>query len=124
MAAPIGPPAMHNRLVLALPADVTVVQSATDSVTITTDDNILPLVRTRVENGVLTISGERKLEKEEQGKKFHRIERAYGRFVRSFVLPDNVDPTKVTASMKDGVLEVRLVKAEQAKPKQIEISVN
>ena len=63
-------------------------------------------------------------EKEEQGKKFHRIERAYGRFVRSFVLPDNVDPTKVTASMKDGVLEVRLVKAEQAKPKQIEISVN
>ncbi|MES8638002.1 Hsp20/alpha crystallin family protein, partial [Cutibacterium acnes] len=50
-------------------------------------------------NGVLTISGERKLEKEEQGKKFHRIERAYGRFVRSFVLPDNVDPTKVTASM-------------------------
>ena len=74
--------------------------------------------------GVLTISGERKLEKEEQGKKFHRIERAYGRFVRSFVLPDNVDPTKVTASMKDGALEVRLVKAEQAKPKQIEISVN
>ncbi|HCA5730333.1 TPA: small heat shock protein sHSP20-GI, partial [Klebsiella pneumoniae] len=42
------------------------------------------------------------------------IERAYGRFVRSFVLPDNVDPTKVTASIKDGVLEVRLVKAEQA----------
>jgi HSP20 family protein len=80
-------------------------------------------VRVSAENGVLTISGERKLEKEEQGK-FHRIERAYGRFVRSFVLPDNVDPTKVTASMKDGVLEVRLVKAEQAKPKQIEISVN
>ncbi|HCU0960904.1 TPA: small heat shock protein sHSP20-GI [Klebsiella pneumoniae] len=81
-------------------------------------------VRVSAENGVLTISGERKLEKEEQGKKFHRIERVYGRFVRSFVLPDNVDPTKVTASMKDGVLEVRLVKAEQAKPKQIEISVN
>ena len=80
--------------------------------------------RVSAENGVLTISGERKLEKEEQGKKFHRIERAYGRFVRSFVLPDNVDPTKVTASMKDGALEVRLVKAEQAKPKQIEISVN
>ena len=80
-------------------------------------------MRVSAENGVLTISGERKLEKE-QGKKFHRIERAYGRFVRSFVLPDNIDPTKVTASMKDGALEVRLVKAEQAKPKQIEISVN
>ena len=57
-------------------------------------------------------------------RKFHRIEHAYGRFVRSFVFPDNVDPTKVMASMKVGVLEVRLVKAEQAKPKQIEISVN
>jgi len=81
-------------------------------------------IKIGVENGVLSIRGERKQEKEEKGKKFHRIERAYGRFVRSFVLPDNVDPTKVTASMKDGVLEVRLVKAEQAKPKQIEISVN
>lgn len=80
--------------------------------------------RVSAENGVLTISGERKLEKEKQCKKFHRIERVYGRFVRSFVLPDNVDPTKVTASMKDGGLGVRLVKAEQAKPKQIEISVN
>jgi HSP20 family protein len=50
--------------------------------------------------------------KKEQGKKFHRIERAYGRCAR-FVLPDNVDPTKVTASMKDGVLEVRLVKADK-----------
>ena len=47
-----------------------------------------------------------------------------GHFVRNLVLPDNVDSTKVTASMKDGALEVRLVKAEQAKPKQIEISVN
>jgi len=53
--------------------------------------------RVSAENGVLTISGERKLEKEKQCKKFHRIERVYGRFVRSFVLPDNVDPTKVTA---------------------------
>ena len=80
-------------------------------------------VRVSAENGVLgKVSVKFVIEKE--GKKFHRIERAYGRFVRSFVLPDNVDPTKVTASMKDGVLEVRLVKAEQAKPKQIEISVN
>ncbi len=81
-------------------------------------------MRVSAENGVLTISGVRILEKEDQGKKFHRIERAYGRFVRSFVLPDNIDPTKVTASMKAGALEVRPVKAEQAKPKQIEISVN
>ncbi|MBO2007132.1 Hsp20/alpha crystallin family protein [Serratia marcescens] len=61
--------------------------------------------------------------KEKQCKKFHRIERAYGRFVRSSVLPDNVDPTKVTADERRRV-GVRLVKAEQAKPKQIEISVN
>ena len=71
-----------------------------------------------------TISGERKLEKEEQGKKFHRIERAYGRFVRSFVLPDNIDPTKVTASMKDGALKCGLSRPSKPKPKQIEISVN
>ena len=93
---------------------------------ISEDENafLLKLDLPEVPKDAVRVSGERKLEKEEQGKKFHRIERAYGRFVRSFVLPDNVDPTKVTASMKDGVLEVRLVKAEQAKPKQIEISVN
>ncbi|WP_137495525.1 Hsp20/alpha crystallin family protein, partial [Escherichia coli] len=81
-------------------------------------------VRVSAENGVLTISGERKLEKEEQGKKFHRIERAYGGFVRSFVLPDNVDPTKVTASLKYGELAGGPVKAEPAKPEPMESSGN
>lgn len=81
-------------------------------------------VRVTVDNGVLTISGERKLEKEEGGRKYRRIERAYGRFARSFGLPDNADPAKVSATFKDGVLEVRVGKAEQAKPKQIEIRVS
>lgn len=81
-------------------------------------------VRVTVDNGVLTISGERKLEKEEGGRKYRRIERAYGHFARSFGLPDNADPAKVSATFKDGVLEVHVGKAEQAKPKQIEIRVS
>jgi HSP20 family protein len=80
-------------------------------------------VKVTVENGVLTISGERKFEKEEKKKKYHRVERAYGRFVRSFALPDNADPSKVKADFKDGMLTVHLPKSEKAKPKQIEVKV-
>ncbi len=80
-------------------------------------------VKVSVEEGVLTVSGERKFEKEEKGKKYHRIERAYGRYARSFTLPDDADPSKVTAEFKDGVLRVRLPKSEKAKPKSIEIKV-
>jgi HSP20 family protein len=80
-------------------------------------------VKVTVENGVLTISGERKFEKEEKNKKYHRIERAYGTFVRSFTLPDDADPNKVKAEFKDGILTVHLPKSESAKPKQIEIQV-
>lgn len=80
-------------------------------------------VKVTVENGVLTISGERKLEKEEKGKKYHRIERAYGSFVRSFTLPDDADADKVSAEFKDGVLKVHVAKSEAAKPKQIEVKV-
>lgn len=80
-------------------------------------------VKVTVEDGVLTIVGERKQEKEESGKKFHRIERSYGRFVRSFTLPDSVDAGQVKAEYADGVLNLHLPKSEKAKPKQIEVKV-
>ena len=77
-----------------------------------------------MENGVLTITGERKFEKEEKGRKYHRVERAYGNFVRSFTLPDDADANKVNVEFKDGVLKVHVTKNEAAKPKQIEVKVN
>ena len=80
-------------------------------------------VRLTVENGVLAISGERKFEKEEKGRKYHRIERAYGSFVRSFSLPEDADGSKVTADFKDGLLQVHLPKSVKATPKAIEITV-
>jgi HSP20 family protein len=80
-------------------------------------------VKVTVHNGVLTIQGERKQEKEEKGKKFHRVERSYGSFTRSFTLPDNVDETKISASFKDGVLNIQIQKIEEAKPTSIEIKV-
>ena len=80
-------------------------------------------VKVSVHDGVLTIQGERQMEHEEQGKKFHRVERAYGRFARSFVLPENVDATKIDAAHKDGLLNVTLEKAAEAKPKAIEVKV-
>jgi HSP20 family protein len=80
-------------------------------------------VKVTVENGQLTISGERKFEKEEKGKKYHRIERAYGNFTRSFTLPEAVKADKVSAEFKDGLLHVRMPKDESAKPKSIAIKV-
>jgi HSP20 family protein len=77
-----------------------------------------------VEGGTLAISGERKFEKEEKGKKYHRIERAYGSFMRSFTLPENAAGDKVTAEFKDGVLKVHLPKSPQAKPKSIDVNVS
>lgn len=81
-------------------------------------------VKVTVENGVLTISGERKFEKEEKGRKYHRIERAYGNFVRTFSLPDDADHSKVNAEFKDGVLKVHVAKSEQARPRQIDVKVS
>jgi len=72
---------------------------------------------------VLRLSGERTQEKEEKGKKYHRIERSYGSFMRSFILPDNVDESKVLAEVKDGVLTVHLPKNEKTKPKAIDVKV-
>src|SRR5438093_5861301 len=80
-------------------------------------------VKVTAEEGTLTITGERKFEKEEKNKKYHRVERAYGSFVRSFTLPDGADADKVNAEFRDGVLKVHLPKSEQVKPKQIEVKV-
>jgi HSP20 family molecular chaperone IbpA len=79
-------------------------------------------VRVSVENGVLTLSGERKFEKEEKNKKYHRMERAYGSFVRSSALPDDADPENVKAKFKDGMLTVHQPKSEKAKRKQVAIA--
>jgi HSP20 family protein len=81
-------------------------------------------IKLTVEDNVMSISGERKYEKEEKGKKYHRVERAYGSFMRSFTLPDAADGSKVNAEYKDGVLNVRLPKSEKAKPKSIEVKVS
>lgn len=80
-------------------------------------------VHVTVENGVLTISGERKFEKEEKNKKYHRVERSYGSFTRSFSLPEGAEASKVHAEFKDGILQVHMQKSETAKPKQIEVKV-
>ncbi|ALA58589.1 Hsp20/alpha crystallin family protein [Nitrospira moscoviensis] len=76
-----------------------------------------------VEEGVLTISGRREQEKEGNGKRYHKIERAYGGFARSFTVPDLVDQHKVSAEFKNGVLTVRLPKSEKARAKAIEVKV-
>ena len=75
----------------------------------------------RIENGVLTLHGERKQETDVTEENAHRMERAYGTFTRSFSLPTTVDAAKVTATYKDGILEVTVPKAESAKPKSVEI---
>ena len=80
-------------------------------------------VNVTVENGMLTIRGEKKQESEEKGKNFHRIERRYGSFQRVLALPTTVDAAKTEAAYKDGVLTVRLTKHEAAKPKAIEVKV-
>jgi HSP20 family protein len=76
-----------------------------------------------VQDNVLAISGERKYEKEEKGRKYHRMERAYGSFVRSFTLPEDADGAKVAAEYKDGILKVHVPKSEKATPKSIEVKV-
>jgi HSP20 family protein len=80
-------------------------------------------VDVRVENNVLTLRGERKFESEVKREKYHRVERAYGTFSRSFTLPNVVDTEKIKAEYKDGVLQVTLPQREEAKPKQIQVAV-
>jgi HSP20 family protein len=81
-------------------------------------------VKIRVEDGVLSISGERKQEKEEQNKKWHRVERSYGSFMRTFTLPANIDEAKIRADYKDGMLTMRLPKSATAKPKSVEVKIS
>jgi len=80
-------------------------------------------IQINVENGVLSISGERKTEKEEKNKKFHRIERSFGRFERTFTIPEDADASRIAADFKEGVLKVHLPKSAQAKPKPIEVKI-
>ncbi len=79
-------------------------------------------IEIQTENGMLTLRGERKFEKETEGKSYHRVERSYGQFVRSFSLPNNVDREKIQAHFTDGLLKVELPKREDAKPRTIKIS--
>ena len=80
-------------------------------------------VKVTIENGTLHIAGERKQEKEEKNKKFHRVERSYGTFLRTFAVPLDAEENKVAADFKDGILRVHLPKAEKPRPKAIEVKV-
>jgi len=79
-------------------------------------------VNIEVQEGTLTISGERKAEHEQREKGWYRIERSFGRFSRSLTLPDGVDPDRIEASFSHGVLEVRIPKPEERKPQRVEIT--
>ncbi|MDP3849469.1 MAG: Hsp20/alpha crystallin family protein [Luteolibacter sp.] len=81
-------------------------------------------IKVNIDDGTLSITGERKVEKEEKGTKFHRVERAYGRFERSFSLPEETDSDKITSDYKDGILTVHLPKNPNAKPRAHAIPVN
>ena len=78
----------------------------------------------RFENGVLTLRGERKLEREDKRENYHRVELSYGTFTRSFSLPGTIDAEKIRAESKNGVLTVHLPKKPEAKPKSIQVKVS
>jgi HSP20 family protein len=80
-------------------------------------------IEIKIEDNILSIAGERRMEKEVKEENYHRIERSYGAFRRSFTLPQTVDREKIAAAYKDGVLKVTLPKKEEVKPKQIRIDV-
>ena len=81
-------------------------------------------INVSVQDGVLLIAGHRQQGKEEQGHRYHRTERLYGSFARSFRLPDSIDEQKLTAEFRNGVLTVHLPKSERATPKSIDIKVS
>lgn len=80
-------------------------------------------VKVTIDQGVLTLQGERKDTRDSEGQKIHRTERSYGRFLRSFTLPDSIDRTSVQAECKDGLLHIRLDKSEKARPKAVEVKM-
>ena len=80
-------------------------------------------VKITMQDNILTIHGEKKQEKESKSSNYHRVERSYGSFQRSFTLPTSVKHDTIEASYKDGILTIALPKAEEAKPKQIEVKV-
>lgn len=80
-------------------------------------------VKVTIENNVLTLRGERKFEEEVKRENYHRVERAYGEFMRSFTLPNYVDSTKIKAEFKEGMLNLTLPKREEAKAKQIDVAI-
>jgi HSP20 family protein len=80
-------------------------------------------IEVNFENGTLTLRGKREFEKKEEGKGYHRIERNYGSFVRAFSLPETIDPEKLTAGYKDGVLTIAIGKKEVAKPRTVKVNV-
>jgi HSP20 family protein len=79
-------------------------------------------IRVMFEDGVLTVSGERQFEKKDD-RNYHRIERAYGSFTRTFSLPRSVDGTQIQAAYRNGVLEIEIPKKEESRPRQIQINV-
>ncbi len=81
-------------------------------------------VKVKFEDNTLVVSGERKYESNTDEKNFHRVERIYGTFTRSIAVPKDVDADKISANFKNGVLEITLPKAEEVKPKEIEIKVS
>ena len=80
-------------------------------------------VKITVENNLLSIRGEKKIEAEKEGKNYHRVERSYGSFFRSFTLPSTVESNKIEATYSDGVLSLSIPKAVEAKPKEIEVKI-
>jgi len=81
-------------------------------------------IEVRMENGTLTLKGKREFEKKDSEKGYHRIERHYGSFMRAFSLPETVDPEKITADYKNGVLKVAVAKKEVAKPRTVKVNVS
>jgi len=81
-------------------------------------------LKTEVNEGMLTLSGERKFEEPANGVEYHRVERVAGKFSRSFYLPQTVKQDSIKATYRDGILEIQVPKAEEAKPRQIAISLN